>query len=113
MHSLTAVARPPTGPRAGLVPPLERRMARAMAHARLQAELRSIVLDLLAPCESDELPRDLGVWVADTAESVAAAVCDRTLATLTRSLDATVGSAPATVVQRLNIIAIRHDAGSF
>jgi hypothetical protein len=96
-----------------LVPSLERRVARAMAHARLQAELRSIVLDLLAPCEPGELPRDLGRWVEDSAETVAAAVCDRTIDTLIRALDVTVGHAPPTLVQRLNVIAVRHDAGLF
>lgn len=82
-----------------------------MARARLYSELRLIALDLLAPCDPDELPVEMSAWVECAAGRAASAVCDTTMSSLIRSLESSLAGAPAEFVRRLDQVAIRRDAG--
>lgn len=91
--------------------PLDRRAVRAMARARLYSELRSIALDLLGPCDPDELPVEMSAWVEYVAGRAASAVCDTSMSALIRSLESTVERAPREIVHRLDQAGARHDVG--
>jgi len=90
---------------------LDRNATRVMARARLRSELRSIVLDILGPCEPGELPEALAGWLEDAADVAVSAVCDASLRGLLESVAASVAEAPPSVVARLAQEGIRHDAG--
>jgi hypothetical protein len=91
--------------------PLDRRSARGMASARLHADLRSIVLDVLGARELSDLPPDVATWVDGAAETAVSAVCDTSVSGLLDSIDATVQAAPSGIVARLAHAALRHDVG--
>lgn len=94
-----------------LWPPLDRRATRAMASARLHADLRSIGFDLLGPYESDELSAEDAAWVENAVAIAVSAVCDLSMRALIQSLESTVARAPRDVIHRLDEAAVRHDAG--
>lgn len=111
MTSAATMPRPLVRSDRVLWPPLDRRATRARARARLHAELRSIVLDLLGPCEPDELSAEAAAWVENAAAIAVSAVGDRSMRALIESLEATVAQAPRDVIHRLDEAAVRHDAG--
>jgi hypothetical protein len=108
------VALTPPGPNGSAGPRgtrLTRDVSRVRARARLNAELRSIAVDLLGPNESDEFPATCANWVAATAEAAVSTVCDSALATLVETLDSLLDTAPAEVVRELDRARQRQAAG--
>jgi hypothetical protein len=83
------------------------------ARGRLTAELRSITIDLLGGCETDELPPEVAAWVEAATADVVTAVCEPSLQALIRSLNPLVAAAPRDVVRRLAEAKTRRDAGFF
>ncbi|MEO8246141.1 MAG: hypothetical protein ABI622_03385 [Chloroflexota bacterium] len=90
---------------------MDRRATRVMARGRLQDELRAIVLDMLGPCEPDELPAAVAAWVDGATDRAVSAVCDRSVEALVEALESAVAGAPRDVLVRLDQAAARHDAG--
>ncbi len=85
-----------------LSPRLARRVAVVEASARLERELRAIVLDLLGPADPARLPAATRAWVDGAADEAVGAVRDLSLATLVERLDAAVAAAPPEVVRQLD-----------
>jgi hypothetical protein len=83
------------------------------ARARLRAEVRSIVFDVLGLCEASELPSETAAWVENVAEVAAAAVSDLSMHALLESIDAALAEAPPSAVARLVQAATRRDAGIY
>lgn len=105
------VVSPPATGRTILMPPLAIRAARAMAHGRLESELRSIVRDLLGLCDSGVLSPEISAWVDHATDTAVDAACDRALEVLTEGLRACFEGAPGDLISSLNEAAIRRDAG--
>ncbi len=111
MTQLAEMPSVPHGSGGSIWPPLDRRAVRVMAQARLYSELRSIVLDLLGPCDPEELPVEMSAWVESAAARAASAVCGRSMNALIQSLESTVAGAPSDIIHRLDQSAVRHDVG--
>lgn len=94
-----------------LSPMMQPRVARAMAWSRLHGALRAITIDILGPCEPQDLPDELAAWVNGAAETAATAVCERSLAALIQSLETSIALAPRGVVHQLNVAALRYNVG--
>jgi hypothetical protein len=86
-------------------------ITRVQARSRLEAELRSIAIDLLGPNESDEFPRVCVGWVATTTEAAVASVCDSALEALVQALDSQLAGVPPDVARYLDRARARRDFG--
>ena len=90
---------------------IARHVSRVAAWSRLEAELRSIVVDLLGPNETDELPADCAEWVAATTQRAISGLCDEALDGLVHALESLLVDVPPDIARRLDDARIRHDAG--
>ena len=107
-----AIARAPVARnRSALATGLDRRATAVMARARLRAELRSIALDILGLSEPADLPVEMAAYVQRATEVAASTACEGSIAALLDSIDATISDAPPAVVARLELAAVRRDAG--
>ena len=97
--------------RPGGMSPLARSVARTGARRSLEAELRSIALDLLGPFESEELPTACAAWVDMATKTAVTTVCDRSLSALIAALESLLIGAPPDIALRLDEARARHDAG--
>jgi hypothetical protein len=92
---------------------MRRQLSRVAARSRLEAELRSIAVDLLGPNETGELPAAGADWVAAKTLDAISGVCDQALDELVRALESLLVDAPPDVRRGLREARIRHDAGYF
>jgi hypothetical protein len=90
---------------------LGRRVARVQAKGRLEAELRSIAVDLLGPNEADEFPATCADWVETTTEAAVTRVTNAALEALVHELDSLIVAVPPDVARQLDRAKARHDAG--
>lgn len=90
---------------------MARRVTAIAARSRLERELRAIVLDLLGPADPAWLPEATRTWVDSTTGDAVEAVCDESLATLVKHLDAVMATAPRDVRMRLDAAAEQVTAG--
>ena len=81
------------------------------ASARLEAELRSIALDLLGLYDSEELPPECDAWVRSTVEAAVAGICDPAVAGVAGHLRKELAAAPADIVRRIGQAKRRHEVG--
>jgi hypothetical protein len=86
-------------------------VARVGARGRLEAELRSIAINLLGPNETDESSVTCATWVAATTRLAVSKVCDIALDALVRELDTLLADAPPDVVRELRRARLRREAG--
>jgi hypothetical protein len=92
---------------------MRRQLSRVAARPRLEADLRSIAIDLLGPNETGELPAACAEWVAAATQEAISAVCDQALDGLVRALESLLVDVPPDVARGLREARIRHDAGYF
>jgi hypothetical protein len=88
-----------------------RRISSVGARHRLEAELRSIAVDLLGPNEADEFSPTCADWVGRTTGAAVSRVCDPALETLVQALDSLLADAPQDVARRLRQARSRQETG--
>ncbi|MGH2513961.1 MAG: hypothetical protein ACRDGQ_14920 [Candidatus Limnocylindrales bacterium] len=111
LNPAAQLAEPLAEPRPVVRRAAERRLARIEAVSRLRFALRAIATDLLGPFESDELPRELAIWLDTATDGVVSVVCDDALLALSTALDAALVTAPIDVPRRLDEARRRHESG--
>jgi hypothetical protein len=88
-----------------------RHVSRVAAWIRLEAELRSIAVDLLGSSDLDGLSPDCADWLAATTQAAVSDVCRAALDGLVEALDALLADMPPEVARRLDQARVRQDAG--
>lgn len=87
------------------------RFEHAHVRDRLDAELTWMVIDVIGPCDRDELPPDECAWLTERVSHAVRVVLEPTLARLTNELATGLVDAPDDLLARVNRAQLRRDLG--
>ncbi len=90
---------------------LQDHLERIRVRDRIDAELTRMMLDVIGPCDRDELTADERAWLNDQVAHVVSVVLDPALAQLTIELAAGLVDAPETLMARVGRARLRREFG--